>query len=87
MDDGSVHVWDLTGETETQLLFVQTQGVSIHILTFDEDANLLACGDMCGRVSVRKVIRTQVPRQRRTAWEVQEPLIENPLQNASLGLK
>lgn len=87
MDDGSVHVCDLTGETETQLLFVQTQGVSIHILAFDEDANLLACGDMCGRVSVRKVIRTQVPRQRRTAWEVQEPLIENPLQNASLGLK
>jgi hypothetical protein len=92
MEDGSVHVCDLTGETETQLLFVQTQGVPIHILAVDEDAHsladahqlmdahLLACGDMCDRVSARRVIRRQVPKQRRTTWEVQEPLIENPLQ-------
>ncbi|KAK0749954.1 hypothetical protein B0T18DRAFT_365857 [Schizothecium vesticola] len=75
MEDGSVHVCDLTGETETQLLFVQTQGVPIHILAVDEDAHPLADARI-----LADVIRRQVPKQRRTTWEVQEPLIENPLQ-------
>jgi len=76
MDDGSVHVCDLTGDTETRLLFVPVSGLPIHVLAVDEDASLLACGDVGNQVTVRRVIRRQAPRQP-AVWEVQSPLFEN----------
>jgi len=75
MDDGSVHVCDLAGGTNTQPLFVQSRGFPIHLLAVDEDASLLACGDIAGQLTVRKVIRRQFPRHP-AAWEVHDPLLD-----------
>ncbi|KAK1829368.1 hypothetical protein QBC39DRAFT_311254 [Podospora conica] len=74
MDDGSVHVCDLKGKTETRLLFVQNPVSPIRVLAVDEEEHLLVCGNLT--VTARKVLRHQGRRQGQTTWEVQEPLID-----------
>lgn len=70
-DDGSVHVYDIAGQSEGQQLFIQTAGCPIDILTLEEKPLQIACGDRSGRVTVRSIVRKIGPR-RTTFWEVGE---------------
>lgn len=73
-EDGSVHVYDISSEPESHQLFVQAAGCPIDFLALDEDQMIIACGDLSGRITARKVERRHGP-QRKLVWEVEEPLI------------
>lgn len=68
-EDGSVHVYDIASEPQSQQLFVQTPGVPITVLHFDE--GILTCGDSASRVVSRRLMRR--PRLR---WDVHEPFLD-----------
>ncbi|CAI7640645.1 unnamed protein product [Penicillium glandicola] len=67
-EDGSVHVYDIASELQSQQLFVQTPGVPINVLHFDE--GILTYADSSSRVVSRRLMRR--PRSR---WDVQEPFL------------
>jgi WD40 repeat protein len=68
-DDGSVHVYDLASEYQSQQLFVQTHGVSITFLHFDE--GILTCADCGSHVVSRRLIRRPG-----SSWLVQNPFLD-----------
>jgi WD40 repeat protein len=70
-EDGSVHVYDISTEVQSQQLFVQTAGCPIKLLHFDNEGGILCCGDLSSRVAGRRLVRRQ-----RTKWDVSEPLID-----------
>ncbi|KAJ5424450.1 hypothetical protein N7491_009666 [Penicillium cf. griseofulvum] len=47
-EDGSVHVYDFASELQSQQLFVQTRGISVTFLHFDE--GILTCADSASHV-------------------------------------
>jgi WD40 repeat protein len=67
--DGSVHVYDFASELRSQQLFVQTPGIFIKFLHFDE--GILTCADCAGHVVSRRL--TRLPRSR---WDIQEPFLD-----------
>lgn len=69
-EDGSVHVYDISSEPQSQQLFIQTPGVPIILLHFDVEKGILTCSDSGSRVVSRNVVRKQ-----RTRWETHNPLI------------
>ncbi|SPO03043.1 uncharacterized protein DNG_05724 [Cephalotrichum gorgonifer] len=70
-EDGSVHACDISGEPQSQQLFVQTTGCPIKLIHFDEAGGVLSCGDLAGRVTGRTVVRRQ-----RNKWDVSSPLVD-----------
>ncbi|KAJ6159875.1 hypothetical protein N7497_004412 [Penicillium chrysogenum] len=68
-EDGSVHVYDMVSELRSQQLFVQTPGIPIKFLHFDE--GILTCADSASHVVSRRLTRR--PRSR---WELQEPFLD-----------
>jgi WD40 repeat protein len=70
-EDGSVYVYDISLEPQSQQLFVQTAGMPILLLHFDVERGILTCSDCASRVVSREVIRNQ-----RTRWETRDPLID-----------
>ncbi|KAK3935808.1 hypothetical protein QBC46DRAFT_322718 [Diplogelasinospora grovesii] len=73
-EDGSVHAYDISGEPESQQLFVQTVGCPIDILYIDEISSLLACRDRGNRTTARRAVRRVVQRQR-VVWDVSDELL------------
>lgn len=82
-EDGSVHAYDIASEPESHQLFVQADGCPINLLALDEDQMILACGDLPGRITARKVNRRYGP-HRKSVWEAEEPLIN--IRSPSHGL-
>ncbi|KAH9909774.1 hypothetical protein F4778DRAFT_712649 [Xylariomycetidae sp. FL2044] len=74
-DDGSVYAYEIGGDPESHLLFVQTAGCPVPFFSWDEEAMILACGDLSGRVTVRRISRRNGLR-RTIIWGVEEPLID-----------
>lgn len=72
--DGSVFACDAAGEPESQPLFTLPTRFPVHLLQYDETSSILATGDLSGRITARKVVRTDRPRSS-PAWLVEEPLI------------
>ncbi|KAJ5199534.1 hypothetical protein N7472_004738 [Penicillium cf. griseofulvum] len=68
-EDGSVHVYDFASELQSQQLFVQTRGISVTFLHFDE--GILTCADSASHVVSRRLMRR--PQSR---WDVQEPFLD-----------
>ncbi|OQE39857.1 hypothetical protein PENCOP_c006G08162 [Penicillium coprophilum] len=68
-EDGSVHVYDMASELQSQQLFVQTPGISINFLHFDQ--GILTYADSASHVVSRRLMRR--PRSR---WDVQEPFLD-----------
>ncbi|KAK4140015.1 vegetative incompatibility protein HET-E-1 [Dichotomopilus funicola] len=86
MEDGSVLAHDTSGpEPEQRLLFVQDSQCGIHLLHFDSQGSTLSCGDRSGRFTVRKLLRPDTPRHRRT-WEVAPPMIDGRTPGQSSGV-
>jgi hypothetical protein len=81
MQDGTVHVCDISGEPRSQQLFEQMPGCPVELLYFDEEESVLGCTDLSGGVTARKVTRRNSPRQRPlgTKWEVGEVLLSTRL--------
>ncbi|KAK7709955.1 hypothetical protein SLS64_006200 [Diaporthe eres] len=73
--DGSVYGCDISGEPDTQLLFVLPGRCPVHILNIDEKSSLLTTGDRSGRITVRKVIRRNIPKQQ-ASWRVDAPMTD-----------
>lgn len=71
--DGSVYGCDISGEPETELLFVVPGRCPVHILDIDEKYSLLTTGDRSGRITIRNVTRRNVPKQPAT-WRVDAPI-------------
>ncbi|KAM0334212.1 hypothetical protein ACHAQA_001233 [Verticillium albo-atrum] len=69
--DGSVHVFDVSGETHGQQLFVQTAGCPVMEIQFDDQSGFLSCRDVSSRVTCRKLSRLP-----RAVWEVEEPVLD-----------
>ncbi|EFW99551.1 GPI inositol-deacylase [Grosmannia clavigera kw1407] len=79
MEDGSVHVYDISVEPRGEKLFTQTTACTIHLLYLDEmdegSPMILASGDESGRTMVWPVSRRSPHSQ--TGWTVSaEPLID-----------
>jgi WD40 repeat protein len=68
-EDGSVHVYDIASELQSQQLFVQTPGIAINFLHFDE--GILTCADSASHVVSRRLTRR--PRSR---WDIQDPFLD-----------
>ncbi|OIW24417.1 hypothetical protein CONLIGDRAFT_97007 [Coniochaeta ligniaria NRRL 30616] len=66
-EDGSLHVYDISVAHQSQEIFTQTANTPITEIYFDDDTGTLTCGDQVGRVTSRKVSRSQ------SQWEVAEP--------------
>ncbi|KAK1765476.1 hypothetical protein QBC33DRAFT_544396 [Phialemonium atrogriseum] len=77
MEDGSVHVCDITAEPRSQRLYEQIAGCPLDLLYFDEEASVLGCADLSGCVTARKVTRRNNPRQRPlgATWEIGDILL------------
>jgi hypothetical protein len=70
-DDGSVHVYDISRQSQRQQLFVQTPGVPVTLLHFDVEKWILTCSDSGSRVVSREDIRKQ-----KVFWETRKILID-----------
>ncbi|KAI0016137.1 hypothetical protein F4780DRAFT_783496 [Xylariomycetidae sp. FL0641] len=57
-EDGSVHVYNITGEPQGQELFIQTSNCAITSVYFDEELGLVSCCDVASRVTSRRVFTT-----------------------------
>ncbi|KAL8358944.1 hypothetical protein RB601_008177 [Gaeumannomyces tritici] len=73
-DDGSVWAYDISGETRMQRLFEQTATCGVNHLALDDTDRplVLACGDLAGRVTVRKVDRTGGKGNANATWVVED---------------
>lgn len=71
--DGSVYGCDISGEPDTELLFVLPARCPVHILEIDERSSLLTTGDRSGQITVRKVTRRNVPKKPAN-WRVDAPI-------------
>ncbi|KAL8369612.1 hypothetical protein RB595_000104 [Gaeumannomyces hyphopodioides] len=71
-DNGSVWAYDISGETRIQPLFVQTATCGVNHLALDQTDRplVLACGDLAGRVTVRKVDRAGSKGNASAPWVV-----------------
>ncbi|POS75159.1 hypothetical protein DHEL01_v206445 [Diaporthe helianthi] len=77
VSDGSVYGCDISGESDTQLLFVLTSRCPVHILHIDERSSLLSTGDRSNRIMVRKVVRLNIQTQP-ASWRIDpDPPIPN----------
>ncbi|GAW25471.1 putative vegetative incompatibility protein HET-E-1 [Rosellinia necatrix] len=56
-DDGSVRMYSTPSQPHGQELFIQTKNRAITVIHFDDDSDILTCGDTTGRVTSRKLIR------------------------------
>ncbi|KAJ5628451.1 hypothetical protein N7490_010679 [Penicillium lividum] len=68
-EDGSVHVYDIAFEVDSQQLFVQTPGISITLLYFDD--GILTCADSGSHVASRRLTRRSG-----SSWNVQKPFLD-----------
>ncbi|KAH8886231.1 hypothetical protein GQ53DRAFT_695000 [Thozetella sp. PMI_491] len=67
-EDGSVHVYDMSGVIQTQEIFTQVANCAITELYFDDETGSLTCADLVGRVTSRKVSRLP-----KSQWDIAEP--------------
>lgn len=74
-EDGSIHVYEISGEPESQQLPIQSSNSPISMLCFDEDSSILASCDMSGRVKAWKITKRLDPRQPNMAWDVGDTLV------------
>lgn len=74
-NDGSVHAYDISGSPKSQLLFMQTQACPIELLYYDESSSILACGDLSGRITARRLARRS-RRPQHAIWDTDELLID-----------
>jgi hypothetical protein len=80
MQDGSVHVYDISGDPESQYLFVQTAGCPIDLLYIDEVSSIIACSDLSGRTTARKFSNRRPSQRQKMTWNAsEEPLIDTRL--------
>ncbi|KAJ2974337.1 hypothetical protein NUW58_g8689 [Xylaria curta] len=56
-EDGVVDIYNIAAEPYYQELFTQTRNCAITLLHFDDESNILTCGDASGRVTTRRLIR------------------------------
>jgi WD40 repeat protein len=75
MQDGSVHAYDISGEPESQLLFVQTVGCPVDMLYVDEISSIIACGDLSGRTTARQYTNRRASQRHKMAWSTSDELL------------
>lgn len=73
-DDGTIHVYDMTGDPHSQLLFTQTANSTVFFLHFDPESGLLTASDTGSRVTSRVVSRVGGAGQ--ATWEVSPIVID-----------
>ncbi|KAI0976688.1 hypothetical protein F4678DRAFT_480197 [Xylaria arbuscula] len=56
-EDGTVHIYTISSEPNSQELFTQSQNRTITLVHFDENGCILTCADTTGRVTSRKLTR------------------------------
>ncbi|KUI54142.1 Vegetative incompatibility protein HET-E-1 [Cytospora mali] len=56
LHDSSVFACDIAGEPKSQLLFIVTTRIPVHLVELDESSSILATGDRAGRITARKVL-------------------------------
>ncbi|KAK7960538.1 GPI inositol-deacylase [Apiospora saccharicola] len=67
-EDGSVYIYDVTGEPSGKQLFLQNPGCAITEIHFDDNSGLLTCSDRSSKVTARKLSRLN-----RAYWNVADP--------------
>jgi WD40 repeat protein len=73
-EDGTAHVFDISGEPCSEQLFVQSAGFPIAELHFDDQSGLLTCRDRSNRVTCRQLMRFQGKR-----WRAGDPLLDSSM--------
>jgi WD40 repeat protein len=73
-EDGSVYVYDIAGEPQSQHLYTRRSGCAVLTLHYDDDSGLISSGDAFSRVVCRKV--SVMPKTRPISWMVSEVLFD-----------